>query len=52
MPAQARHLAALAARAYSEDQIRLVAGANIVDGGGVTELERSLAKLPADQLGA
>lgn len=50
--AQARYLAALAARAYSDEQVRLVSGANIVDGGGVVELERSLAELPADQLRA
>jgi hypothetical protein len=50
--AQARYLAALAARAYSEEQLRLVAAANIVDGGGLAELERSLAELPADQLRA
>ena len=50
--AQARYLAALAARAYSEEQMRRVAGANIVDGGGVAELERSLEELPADQLKA
>ncbi|MCL2611720.1 MAG: hypothetical protein FWD95_00635 [Nocardioidaceae bacterium] len=50
--AQARYLAAIAARAYSDEQMRLVSGANIVDGGGVVELERSLAELPADQLKA
>jgi hypothetical protein len=50
--AQARYLAALAARAYSEEQMRLVAGANIIGGEGVTELERWLAELPADQLRA
>lgn len=50
--AQARYLAALAARAFSEEQMRLVADANIVDGNGVPELERSLAALPADQLKA
>ena len=50
--AQARYLAALAARAFSEEQMRLVADANIVDGDGVAELERSLAALPADQLKA
>lgn len=50
--AQARYLAALAARAYSEEQMRLVAGANIVDGRDLAELERSLAELPAEQLKA
>ncbi len=53
--AQARYLAALAAlaaRAFSAEQMRLVADAKIVDGNGVAELERSLAALPADQLKA
>ena len=48
--AQARYLAALAARAYSDEQMRLVTAANIVDGegegAGVAELEQSLAALP------
>ena len=52
--AQARYLAALAARAYSDEQMRLVTGANIVDGegdgGSVAELERSLAELPPAQV--
>lgn len=48
--AQARYLAALAARAYSDEQMRLVASANIVDGEGLPELKRSLAELPSDQV--
>lgn len=48
--AQARYLAALAARAYSEEQMRLVTSANIVDGEGVVDLKRSLAELPPDQV--
>jgi hypothetical protein len=50
--AQARYLAALAARAYSDEQMRLVASANIGDreGDGITELERSLAELPPAQV--
>lgn len=48
--AQARYLAALAARAYSDEQMRLVTNANIVDGEGVPELQRSLAELPSDQV--
>jgi len=48
--AQARYLAALAARAYSDEQMRLVTSANIVDGEGLAELERSLAELPSDQV--
>ena len=50
--AQARYLASLAARAYSDEQMRLVSSASIVDGGGdgITELERSLAELPPAQV--
>jgi len=48
--AQARYLAALAARAYSDEQMRLVTSANIVDGEGLVELKRSLAELPSDQI--
>lgn len=48
--AQARYIAALAARAYSDEQFRLVANANIVDGDGLAELKRSLAELPGDQV--
>jgi hypothetical protein len=48
--AQARYLAALAARAYSDEQMRLVASATIVDGDGLAELKRSLAELPPDQI--
>lgn len=50
--AQARYLAALAARAYSEEQVRLVTNANIVDGEGLAELKRSLAELPSDEVKA
>lgn len=48
--AQARYLAALAARAYSDEQMRLVTNANIVDSEGVAELQHSLAELPSDQV--
>jgi len=48
--AQARYVAALAARAYSDEQLRLVMNANIVDGEGLAELKRSLAELPSDQV--
>jgi hypothetical protein len=48
--AQARYLAALAAQAYSDEQMRLVANANIVDCDGVAELQRSLAELPPGQI--
>jgi hypothetical protein len=50
--AQARYLAALAARAFSDEQVKLVANANIVDGAGLAELRQSLASLPPRQLGA
>jgi hypothetical protein len=48
--AKARYLAALAARAYSAEQMRLVASANLVDGEGLAELERSLSELPPDEV--
>lgn len=48
--AQARYLAALAARAYSDEQMRLVTNANIVDAADIAELKRSLAELPAEQV--
>ena len=48
--AQARYLAALAARAYSDEQMRLVTSASIVDGEGLAELKRSLAEVPSDQI--
>ena len=49
--AQARYLAALAAQAYSDEQIRLVTSANIMNGEGFAGLERSVAELPPDQVG-
>ncbi len=48
--AQARFLAALAARAYSDEQLRLVSSANIVDGEGLAEVQRSLAELPSEHV--
>ncbi len=48
--AQARYLAALAAQAYSDEQMRLVTRADIVDGEDLEELQRSLAELPAEQI--
>lgn len=50
--AQARYLAALAARVYSDEQMRLVTSATIVDGGGMPELQRSLAQLPSNEVRA
>ncbi|KGN40833.1 hypothetical protein [Knoellia aerolata] len=48
--AQARYLAAIAAKAYSEEQLRLVNGANIVNGDGMAELKRSLAEIPTEHV--
>lgn len=48
--AEARYLAALAARAYSDEQMRLINGAEIIDGSDVDELEQTLAELPPAQL--
>ena len=48
--AQARYLAALAARAYSDEQLRLVSSAHIVDSGDFAELARSMAELPSEQV--
>ncbi|MFW5473177.1 hypothetical protein ACOCJ5_07705 [Knoellia sp. CPCC 206450] len=49
--AQARLLAAMAAKAYSDEQVRLVNNSDIVDGEGGAELNHSLGRLPADQIG-
>lgn len=48
--AQARYLAAIAAKAFSDEQMRLVTGANIIDADGLGDLRRSLGQLPADQV--
>lgn len=48
--AQARYLAALAARAYSDEQVRLVTNASIVDGESIAELQRSLTELPSGEV--
>ncbi len=48
--AQARYLAALAARAFSDEQMKLVANANVVDGEGLAELQQTLAELPPQQV--
>ncbi len=48
--AQARFLAALAAQAYSDEQLRLVTSADIVDGEGFAKLQQLLAELPPDQV--
>lgn len=48
--AQARYMMALAAKAFSEEQMRIVAKANIDDGEGFAELERTLTELPPKQV--
>lgn len=50
--AQARYLAALASRAYSDEQMRLVVNANILDveGDGLLGIERALAQIPPAQM--
>jgi hypothetical protein len=48
--AQARYLLALAARAYSDEQMRLVSNAHIEEGEGFMELQRALAELPPQQV--
>lgn len=47
--AQARYLAAMAAKAFSEEQMKLVATANVAEGEGLAELEHALAELPPEQ---
>ena len=46
--AQARYLAALAAKAYSDEQMRLVEEADIIDSTGIEGVKAALAELPAD----
>ena len=48
--AQARYLAAAAARAYGDEQLRLVASARIVDGEDAESVRRSISERPAGQL--
>lgn len=48
--AQARYLAAMAARAFSEEQMRLVQSAEIIDAEGVTEIEARIAELPPNEV--
>lgn len=48
--AQARYLLALAAKAFSDEQMRIVSNANIEDDEGFTELQRALAELPPRQV--
>lgn len=48
--ARARYLAALTARAFSDEQMKLVSNANIVDGASLAELQRTLAELSPQQV--
>ena len=50
--AQARLMAALAARDYSDEQMRLVTDSNIVDQSGPADPQALLASLPSDQVKA
>ena len=47
--ARARYMLALAARAFSDEQMRILAAANVVDDDGYAELERASAELPAHE---
>ena len=47
--ARARYMLALAARAFSDEQMRVLAAANVVDDGGYAELEQASAELPAHE---
>lgn len=48
--AQARYAMALAAKAFSDEQLRMVANANVVEDEQFVELESALAKLPPAQV--
>lgn len=48
--AQARYLAAMAAHAFSEEQMRLVRSADIIDADGVAEIETRIAELPPNDV--
>ena len=50
--AQARLLAAIAAYTYSQEQLRLVEQARIVDAGNLEDARRQLATIPQEQLTA
>lgn len=50
--AQARLLAAIAAYTYSQEQLRLVEQARIVDAGNLDDARRQLATIPQEQLTA
>ena len=48
--AQARYLAAMAARAFSEEQLRMVRSADIIDAENVAEVEARIAELPPSEV--
>ncbi|MEU3472694.1 hypothetical protein [Rhodococcus sp. NPDC006774] len=48
--AQARYLAALAARAFSDEQMKLVSNANIVDRDSLDALQHTLGELSPEQV--
>ena len=48
--AQARYLAAMAARAFSEEQLRMVLSADIIDAENVAEVEARIAELPPSEV--
>lgn len=50
--ARARYMLALAARAFSDEQMRILAAADAVDDDGYAELERAAADLPAHEAAA
>ena len=48
--AQARLLAAVAARAYSDEQLRMVSGSQIIDFENVATVQSALAQVPREHL--
>ena len=48
--AQARLLAAVAARAYSDEQLRMVSGSQIIDVENVATVQSALARVPREHL--
>lgn len=48
--AQARLLAAVAARAYSDEQLRMVSGSQIIDVDNVTTVQSALSQVPREHL--
>lgn len=48
--AQARLLAAIAARAYSDEQLRMVSGSQIIDVENIATVQSALARVPREHL--